>query len=233
MASKYFEKLENIGKFNIKWPACQATLFETIKKFSTFDHNKVELNDFAKAATDKSIRVAITRHPFTRLRSAWRDKSRKFISDDGVINVELFRKWGRDDLFSKFFEEGQDPYGKEATEKFAKKALRVRESFGRYSVCTSIFEKEKLSEDFYYSWEAFIKYVVALGSARDTLTGNNVHWADYWDECKPCHFHYDYITHLDQEMFKAHFRSNIFTSGHMQKCQIHLPSRKSSDILFP
>ena len=99
--------------------------------------------------------------------------------------------------------------------------------------CTSIFEKEKLSEDFYYSWEAFIKYVVALGSARDTLTGNNVHWADYWDECKPCHFHYDYITHLDQEMLKARFRSYLFTSGYIKKCQIVLPSRKSSDILFP
>ena len=94
------------------------------------------MNDFAEADKDDSMRVAITRHPFTRLRSAWRDKSRKFISDDGVINVELFRKWGRDDLFSKFFEEGQNPYGKEATEKFAKKAFRIRESFGRYSQVT-------------------------------------------------------------------------------------------------
>ena len=82
--------------------------------------------------------------------------------------------------------------------------------------CTSIFEKEKLSEDLYYSWEAFIKYVAALGNARDTLTGNNVHWADYWDECKPCHFHYDYITHLDQEMFQIHFRSNISSFGRLK-----------------
>ena len=73
--------------------------------------------------------------------------------------------------------------------------------------CTSIFEKEKLSDDFYYSWEAFVKYLAALGGARDTNVGNNIHWADYWDECKPCNFHYDYITHLDQGMFKTNFWS--------------------------
>ena len=91
------------------------------------------MNDFSEADGDDSIRVAITRHPFTRLRSAWRDKSRKFISDDGVINVELFRKWGRDDLFSKFFEEGQNPYGKEATEVFWGHADHCRKHFGQYS----------------------------------------------------------------------------------------------------
>ena len=51
-----------------------------------------------------------------------------------------------------------------------------------------------------------MKYIAALGGARDTNVGNNIHWADYWDECKPCHFHYDYITHLDQGMFKTNFR---------------------------
>ena len=104
------------------------------QKFKNFQHTKVKFNSFEEADSDGSIRVAITRHPFTRLRSAWRDKSRKFIFDNGEINVELFRKWGRkDDAFSKFFGEGKNPYGKEATEVFWGHADHCREHFGQYS----------------------------------------------------------------------------------------------------
>ena len=82
--------------------------------------------------------------------------------------------------------------------------------------CTSFFEKKELSKDSYYSWEAFIKYIAALGNARDTTVGNNVHWADYWDECKPCHFHYDYITHIDQEFFKLTSGDSKVISGQVK-----------------
>ena len=69
-----------------------------------------------------------------RLRSAWRDKSRKYIFDNGDINVELFRKWGRkNDQFSKFFEEGKDPYTKEVAEKLRGHAEHCRIFFGKYS----------------------------------------------------------------------------------------------------
>jgi len=73
------------------------------------------------------------------LRSAWRDKSRKYITDIdeeplNVLNVELFKKWGRkDDNFSKFFGEGKNPYSKEATEQFYGHADHCRKKFGVYS----------------------------------------------------------------------------------------------------
>ena len=71
------------------------------------------------------------------MRSAWRDKSRKYISDIDepfVLNVELFKKWGRkDDIFSKFFGEGKNPYSKEATKQFKGHAVHCRKKFGVYS----------------------------------------------------------------------------------------------------
>ena len=73
------------------------------------------------------------------MRSAWRDKSRKYITDIdeeplNVLNVELFKKWGRkDDNFSKFFGEGKNPYSKEATEQFYGHADHCRKTFGVYS----------------------------------------------------------------------------------------------------
>ena len=104
------------------------------KKFKKFKNNLVNINNFKEADSDDSIRVAITRHPFTRLRSAWRDKSRKFLLDNGDINVELFRKWGRKgDPFSRFFGEGKDPYAEEATEVFQGHADNCEKVFGKYS----------------------------------------------------------------------------------------------------
>ena len=51
-----------------------------------------------------------------------------------VLNVELFKKWGRkDDIFSKFFGEGKNPYSKEATEQFYGHADHCRKKFGVYS----------------------------------------------------------------------------------------------------
>ena len=92
------------------------------------------MNNFDAADADDSIRVAITRHPFTRLRSAWRDKSRKYILDNGAVNVELFRKWGRKgDQFSAFFEEGKNPYSQEAHDHFWGHAKHCEEFFGQYS----------------------------------------------------------------------------------------------------
>ena len=121
--------MNNGEKLMTRW----KNIFET-KKFNTFQHRKDQINNFEAADDDDSIRVAVTRHPFTRLRSAWRDKSRKYMLENGVVNVELFRKWGRKgDGFSEFFEKGQDPYSKEAREKFWGHAKHCEDFFGQYS----------------------------------------------------------------------------------------------------
>ena len=107
---------------------------ETKNKFKKFGpHDPVEINNFAKADADDSVRVAVTRHPFTRIRSAWRDKSRKFMFDNHTVNVELFRRMGLKGVFSRFFENGRDPYGPEANETFWGHAVTCEKSFGQYS----------------------------------------------------------------------------------------------------
>ena len=109
-------------------------IFETEKIYFNFGKGKVEINNFAAADADDSVRIAITRNPFTRLRSAWRDKSRKYLLDNGVVNVELFRKWGREgDSFSVLFEKGKNPYSEEAIGKLWLHAKKCDEYFGQYS----------------------------------------------------------------------------------------------------
>ena len=114
------------------------------------------------------IKVANVRNPFTRLFSAWNDKSRTFRFSNGTrTNKKL--SWGAIQERKKMFHE---PYASGWT----------------------LFETDQGPvSGRNVSWEAFVEYV-ASNSGDSTM---NHHWRQQANQCQVCHLNYKYILHLE------------------------------------
>ena len=157
-------------------------------------------------------KIINSRNPFTRLYSAWNDKSRSFPKYEngsiiyyGMDLNEKFKNKLRVHHF-KFYPPLNPPlenwWRKRAI--ILSKTLRQEElndlikSFNRwynarYVAGWKVFE-EKQPIDRYVSWEAFIEYVAANPGDR----AHDHHWRSQFNQCRICDLDYDLITHLEK-----------------------------------
>ena len=110
-----------------------------------------------KPGDDVKYKVANTRNPFTRLYSAWNDKSRTATKSDG-----------------KTFLEGLTPERKRQLRQSGKHFHE------RYFPGQKLFERQPPPDVRNVSWESFVKYV----SANDGDAKMNWHWQIQYHQCQ-------------------------------------------------
>ena len=114
-------------------------------------------------------KVANVRNPFTRLFSAWNDKSRTFVFPNGTRTNKKLSWEAIQDRRQTFHE----PYASGWT----------------------IFENAREPPSGRnVSWEAFVEYI-ASNPGDSTM---NHHWRQQANQCRVCHLSYKYILHLEK-----------------------------------
>ena len=116
----------------------------------------------------KTINV---RHPFTRLYSAWNDKFRTFLNEAGKVDFKV------------------------DANNFAHRKEHVRLYHEVYYPGIQLFEDSQNPPDYMrnVTFEAFVEYLVA----NPSQSSYNWHWRSFFWHCSPCHFKYNYVTHLE------------------------------------
>ena len=119
----------------------------------------------------KTINV---RHPFTRLYSAWNDKFRTFLLEDGRVDFKMDKN------------------------NFAHRNDHVKLYHDVYYPAIKMFEDPENPPDFTrnVTFEAFTEYL----AANPSQASYNWHWRSFFWHCSPCQFRYNYITHLEDSV---------------------------------
>jgi len=139
--------------------------------------SKKEIDDLNVSNSTKS--VIITRHPFSRLISAYRDKierSHEMKPNSSEVNIE------KDWYFKKYGKEIIKRYRKKYLEKFGFETLTEKNNFG------SPFPTSQRSAELPTFWE-FVQYLNSF-SKYSTM---DPHWRPINVYCTPCSFHYNFI----------------------------------------